>query len=60
MRRNNEQLEHNEDIQWKDWMGFRGIIETGYKFIRFPNSHESWFNPQDEKIKLPRVLQANN
>ncbi len=45
-------LEHNEDIQWKNWMGFRGIIKNGYKLIRFPNSHEIWFNPQDEEISL--------
>lgn len=43
-------IEKGEDVCWKKWMGFRGIIKGGYKLIRYPGCHESWFGPNDIEI----------
>lgn len=43
-------FENNEDLMWKTWIGFRGIIKEGYKLIRFPENQEMWLDMEDREI----------
>lgn len=45
-----EKYKNNEDIQIFNWMGYRGIIKNGYKFIKFHTGEQKWFDSEDSEI----------
>lgn len=52
-------IDRNEDVKWKEWMGFRGIIKDGYKLIHFPGGHEIWFDQEEREIKVDEIPDQN-
>lgn len=45
-----KKLKNNEDVPKVKWMGFRGIIKDGYKFLYFPDGEEIWFDSAEREI----------